>query len=186
MRVLVIFVLVLTALYVWPGFAVPPAPEPLPPKRVFAAKPAPKPAEAPDPNPECRWSQAMRADMSVRCHGEPEPLPRPIAQPTPEPISDFPTIDVEAACREAYGSGGNSSVASCLRREQPAYDFAAYAWAQVPAQARDRCRSVAGKQAGPSSMGPHVFYSILSNCLGGELTAEQNRQDAASPPRFRY
>ena len=35
-------------------------------------------------------------------------------------------------------------------------------------------------------MGPHVFYSILSNCLGGELTAEQNRQDAASPPRFRY
>lgn len=191
MRVLVILALVLTAFYVWPGFAIPPAPEPFPPKRVFAQKLAPQPAQAqapsPDSNPECRWSRAMRSDPNLRCKGEAEAPPlRPAVQAAPEATSDLPIVNVEAACREAYGSSGNQTISACLRREQSAYDVARYAWMQISPQAREKCRGTADQASSPRANGRHVFYSVLGNCVAGALEAEQFRQDAESPPRFRY
>lgn len=105
----------------------------------------------------------------------------------PAKAAEFPIYDVERECGAAYGGSGNAAVAACIRREQPSYDVARYAWEEIAPEAQERCRQTADQATGgPHTLGRHAFYSILSNCLRGALETQTRRRDAAQPPRFRY
>jgi hypothetical protein len=89
-----------------------------------------------------------------------------------------PRYDVEAHCNELAGFGGSfseSTLETCFRMEQEAYDKLKPAWASISASVRGHCDELA-------RFGGHGSYSALSTCI----RMEQEAAAANKNRTFRY